>query len=79
MNYREKTIALAESFGCEIEETDNGSVYLNVPEGKELSNHGTSFIRLWCGEERELRPSWKGFYSVVILERDAGLIDREDE
>ena len=75
MNYKTKTIALAESFGCEIQETGNGSVYLNAPEGKEFPNTGTTFIRLWDGEERELRPSWKSFYGQVNDEFESGLID----
>ena len=75
MNYKTKTIALAESFGCEIQETGNGSVYLNAPEGKEFANQGTTFIRLWDGEERELRPSWKSFYGQVNDEFESGLID----
>ena len=79
MNYKTKTIDLAESIGCEIEETGNGSVYLNAPEGKEFANHGTKFIRLWDGEERELRPSWKSFYGQVNDEIKSGLINREVE
>ena len=79
MSSREKTIALAESCGCEIQETGNGSVYLNAPEGKQLANQGTSFIRLWDGEERELRPSWKSFYLEVAQEIKRGFIDKEDE
>jgi hypothetical protein len=79
MSYKIKAIALAESCGCEIQETGNGSVYLNAPEGKHLANHGTSFMRLWDGEERELRPSWKSFYSVVALEVKRGFVDQEEE
>ena len=79
MSYKIKAIALAESCGCEIQETGNGSVYLNAPEGKHLANHGTSFIRLWDGEERELRPSWKSFYSVVANELKVGLVDGREE
>ena len=76
---REKTIALAESIGCEIEETANGSIYLNGPKGKGFANHGTSFIRLWDGDERDFRPSWKMFYKQVAEEMKQGFIDREDE
>jgi hypothetical protein len=54
-------------------------VYLNAPEGKQLANQGTSFIRLWDGEERELRPSWKSFYLEVAQEIKRGFIDKEDE
>jgi hypothetical protein len=79
MNYKTKTIALAESHGCEIQETGNGSVYLNGPEGKEFANTGTSFIRLWYGEEREARPSWQSFYDQVASELKGGFNDREDE
>jgi hypothetical protein len=78
MKIRDKTIALAESHGCEIEETGNGSIYLNGPDGKQFANHGTSFIRLWDGEERELRPSWESFYSVVAIEVKGGFIDGEE-
>lgn len=76
---REKTIALAKSIGCEIEETANGSVYLNGPEGKGFASQGTSFLRLWDGEERDLRPSWKMFYRQVADEAKDGFIDKEDE
>ena len=79
MNYKTKTIALAESFGCEIQETGDGSVFLNAPEGKEFANHGTTTIRLWDGEERELRPSWKSFYGQVNNEIKSGLINGEVE
>jgi hypothetical protein len=79
MNYKTKTIALAESHGCEIDETGNGSVFLDGPEGKEFANHGTSSIRLWDGEEREARPSWQSFYDQVASEVKSGFIDREDE
>lgn len=79
MNYKTKTIDLAESVGCEIQETGDGSVFLNAPEGKELANHGTTTIRLWDGEERELRPSWKSFYGQVKDEMKSGLINREVE
>jgi hypothetical protein len=79
MNYKTKTIALAETHGCWIDESGNGSVYLQAPEGKALANTGTSFIRIYDGEERNFRPSWKMFYKVVALEVKSGFIDREDE
>ena len=79
MKAKDKTIALAESHGCEIQETGDGSVFLNAPEGKELANHGTTTIRLWDGEEREARPSWQSFYDQVASELKGGFNDREDE
>lgn len=76
---RTKTIALAESFGCEIQETGDGSVYLNAPEGKQFANHGASFIRLWHGEEDQGRPSWKSFCDQVKDEIKGGLINGDEE
>jgi hypothetical protein len=76
---REKTIALAKSIGCEIEETADGSVYLNGPEGKEFASQGTSFIRMHDGQERNFRPSWKMFYRQVADEAKSGFIDKEQE